>query len=115
MTPRMAGKPGPLVSGPSAGPATLPRPPGWNPVPDGIRNPGSGLQGMIPAGSLAGAWSQARVLLLASINVRPSQSFSSRMPGSVKKYPPPMGLMYSSSGSPSRRFCTVMKPFSRLA
>ena len=69
---------------------------------------------MIPASSLAGVWSQVRVLL-ASISVRPSQSFSSRMPGSVKKYPPPMGLMYSSSGSPSRRYCTVMKPFSRLA
>lgn len=85
MTPRMAGKPRPWCQGHRQ--ARLPCP-ASRAEPGSGRNPGAGLQGiglqgMIPAGSLAGVWSQARVLLLASISVRPSQSFSSRMPGSV--------------------------------
>ena len=35
-------------------------------------------------------------------------------PGGTKKKPPPTGRMYSSSGSPSRRSCTVRKPSCRL-
>lgn len=80
MTPRMAGKPRPWCQGHRQ--ARLPCS-ASRAEPSSGRNPGAGLQGMIPAGSLAGVWSQARVLLLASISVRPSQSFSSRMPGSV--------------------------------
>lgn len=80
MTPRMAGKPKALVSGPSV--ARLPCP-ASRAEPGSGRNPGAGLQGTIPARFLAGVRSQAWVLLLASISVRPSQSFSSRMPGSV--------------------------------
>ncbi len=44
----------------------------------------------------------------------PRNRSSPTTPGSTKKNPPPTGMMYSSSGSPFSRSCTVRKPLFRL-